>query len=81
LGVPADKVTITGKTSVYSYPGGSGNMLNLHFCPKCSTQIAATPAAHKGTMIVRANVLDDMGGFKPGKHIHTDSAFAWDITE
>lgn len=81
LGVPEDSVTITGNTSIYSYPGGSGELLHLHFCPNCSTQIGAIPEAHKGTIIIRANVLDDIRTFKPGKHIHTDNALEWDIIE
>lgn len=80
VGVPTDKVKIDGKTSIYAYPGGSGELIYLHFCPTCSTQIAATPDSGEGTMVVRANVLDDASGFKPGMHIHTDSAFAWDLT-
>lgn len=81
FGVPETSVTIKGETETYDYAGGSGKMLHLHFCPKCSTQIAATPDAHPGGMVVRVNILDDASGFEPQRHIYTDDALSWDKIE
>lgn len=69
--------TPSNGTQSYSYPGGSGNDITLHFCPTCATHLYAYPTEYKGKVVIRANTLKD-GSFKPQQAIFTKSAFDWD---
>lgn len=64
-------------TKVYSYPGGSGSAIELHFCPNCSTQLYAFPTEYADKVVLRANVLDDFN-FDSQKDLFPEQAFAWD---
>jgi len=64
-------------TESYSYNGGSGKPIILHFCPVCSTQLYAYPTEHKDKVVIRANSLEN-SNFKPQTSIFSESAFDWD---
>lgn len=64
-------------TQIYSYQGGSGNDIELHFCPVCSTNLYAYPREYEGKVVIRANTLIN-ADFKPQKNLFSESAFAWD---
>ncbi len=66
-------------TQTYTYNGGSGNLIIMHFCPTCATHLYAYPTAHKDKVVIRANTLID-ADFKPQQSIFTESAFSWDKT-
>lgn len=64
-------------TQTYTYSGGSGNEITLHFCPTCATHLYAYPSEYQGKVVIRANTLND-AKFKPQQSIFTESAFDWD---
>ncbi len=64
-------------TQHYTYQGGSGNPIIMHFCPACATHLYAYPTVYKGKVVIRANTLED-SNFKPQQCIFTESAFPWD---
>jgi len=72
-----DKLVKANDTQQYSYAGGSGSPIIMHFCPICSTQLYAFPTAFKGKVVVRANTLPD-AQFESQQSLFVESAFAWD---
>jgi len=64
-------------TQTYSYPGGSGNPIILHFCPHCSTQLYGYPTQYAGTVVIKANALEN-SDFTPQQILFSESAFSWD---
>lgn len=79
-GMAFPKVAMTEATDVktYSYAGGSGSDIHMHFCPHCSTQLYAYPQAYPEAVMVKANVLDDKAAFVPQQNLFTEEACAWD---
>ena len=69
--------TAPEETIEYSYSGGSGKPIKLHFCPNCGTHLYAIPTQYPGKVIIRANVLDG-GDFEPQQPLFSESAFSWD---
>ncbi|QBR85147.1 hypothetical protein E3983_12765 [Legionella israelensis] len=65
------------ETQTYTYKGGSGNPIIMHFCPVCSTQLYAFPTEYKDKVVVRVNTLD-ASEFKPQQYLFTETAFPWD---
>jgi len=80
LTVKLEDFSSSGKLSIYSYPGGSGENINSHFCPKCGTPIYASLKAHPEVIVLRANAIDDSSDFKPQKSLYPEQAHSWDIT-
>ncbi len=64
-------------TYTYTYKGGSGHSIRMHFCPTCATHLYAYPEAHPGKVVIRANTIEH-ADFKPQQCLFTESAFAWD---
>lgn len=64
-------------TQSYSYQGGSGEPIIMHFCPTCATQLYAYPTSYKGMVVIRAGMLGDYD-FKPQQKLFPESAFSWD---
>lgn len=64
-------------TQTYTYNGGSGKPIILHFCPTCATHLYAYPTARQGKVVIRANTLEN-SDFKPQQAIFAESAFVWD---
>ncbi|ODN43722.1 GFA family protein [Piscirickettsia litoralis] len=79
-GVMFDETNLTPSenTRTYSYDGGSGRSIIIHFCPTCSTQLYAYPTEYKGKVVVRANVMNESYEFNPQQNLFTESAFSWD---
>ncbi len=71
------QLSAANETQTYTYNGGSGNPIILHFCPVCATHLYAYPTEHEGKVVIRANTLVD-SNFKPHQSIFTESAFSWD---
>ncbi|MCF6766934.1 GFA family protein [Thiotrichales bacterium 19S11-10] len=65
------------QTETYTYEGGSGNSIILHFCPTCATHLYAYPTAYEDKVVIRANTLEETN-FTPQKSLFTESAFPWD---
>jgi hypothetical protein len=72
-----DKFQATNETASYTYNGGSGEPIILHFCPDCGTHLYAYPTHYKGKVVIRANTLDN-ADFTAQQSIFTESAFPWD---
>jgi hypothetical protein len=78
LGIPADKVEITGSAlTKYEDEGTSGKPVIRMFCNKCGSPIATDAKAFPGMLFIKAGTLEDASGVKPGLHIWTDSAQSW----
>lgn len=63
-------------TRTYVYQGGSGDDIELHFCPDCGTHLYAFPTHYPNKVVVRANLLGDFD-FN-GQPLFAESALAWD---
>lgn len=81
IAIAHNNISLRGDPAEYCYPGGSGKMIQLVFCSRCSTQILAFPSSHPDVVILRANTLDRPQQFEPQKSIYTDTAFEWDRSE
>ncbi len=68
------------ETQTYTYKGGSGNSIIMHFCPICATHLYAYPTEHKDKVVIRANTLEN-SDFNPQQSIFSESAFSWDKIE
>ena len=55
-------------TQKYSYPGGSGSPIDLHFCPNCATHLYAFPTAYPNKVVVRVNTLEKWN-FEPQQQL------------
>lgn len=66
-------------TQSYTYTGGSGSAIIMHFCPKCATHLYAFPTEHKGKVVIRVNTLVN-SEFHPQHSLFVESAFPWDKT-
>lgn len=75
-----DKFNMEGSTQSYSYPGGSGNPIELHFCSNCGTHLYAFPKVDESIVVLRANTLLDQNLFNPQKSIFRNEKFHWDQT-
>lgn len=71
------KFTVATNTKVYSYKGGSGSNIDLHFCPTCSTQLYAYPREYPGKVVIRANTISGYD-FESQQNLFSESAFKWD---
>lgn len=72
-----DQFSESEDTQTYTYKGGSGNAIVLHFCPTCATHLYAYPTEYKDKVVIRANTLQDVK-FAPQQSIFSESAFPWD---
>lgn len=60
-----DDITISGDTNTYTFTGGSGNNLNVCFCPKCATKIYAQPELIEGMIYIPSGLLKEHYEFNP----------------
>lgn len=67
-------------TQTYSYPGGSGKPIILHFCPVCSTKLYGYATLYPGKVVIRANTLEN-ANFKSQTALFPESAFPWDCAQ
>lgn len=64
-------------TKSYTYCGGSGKEIVLHFCQNCGTHLYAFPKAFENKVVIRVNTLADFD-FSPQQDLFKESAFSWD---
>ena len=50
---------IEGESTVYARTGGSGNAINLHFCPTCGVSVYFRPAARPSVIGVHGGCFAD----------------------
>lgn len=51
--------TIEGDSNVYARTGGSGNKIDLHFCPTCGVSVYFRPAARPSIVGIHAGCFAD----------------------
>ena len=69
----------SGPLTQYSYPGGSGKPIHLHFCSVCGTQLYAAPEHHPEILAVRATTLPTEFSFIPRSFNFTEEGLPWDL--
>ena len=76
--VPEQAVTITGKLTDYTKPGGSGQPMTRRFCPVCGSRIAGVGVVMPGMVLITASTLDDPEKFVSQMSVFTSRAPSWD---
>lgn len=57
--------SVEGEFNVYSRTGGSGNMIDLHFCPNCGVSVFFRPQARPTVLGVHGGCFADPNFSKP----------------
>ena len=76
--VPEQAVSITGKLTDFTKPGGSGQPMTRRFCPVCGSRIASVAAAMPGVFMMTASTLDDPEKFVSQMSVFASRAPSWD---
>jgi hypothetical protein len=76
--VPDAAVKVTGATTTFTKPGGSGQPTERTFCSKCGSTVFSRPRAMAGMTMLRAGTLDNPSQISPSMSIFTSRATAWD---
>lgn len=77
IGLPGNKLKVSGETKSYTSTGGSGAPLKRHFCPDCGSGIYSDVGVVPGMVMIRAGNLDDPSIFTPEAHIHCGKKNHW----
>jgi hypothetical protein len=75
---PADKVEISGKTSVYDYKADSGNTASSHFCPICGSQLYGLTTGFPGLFGIRVACFENSADLKPQMSVYSKRLQPWD---
>jgi hypothetical protein len=75
--VPKDALTVSGELRGYEYPGDSGNMLEINFCPTCGAPVILRIAAMPDVVSIKVGSFDDTDWYVPEMSIWNDSAQKW----
>ena len=78
MAIPDAGFKVTGATTGYTSPGGSGQPITRRFCTTCGTPIHATSALMPDVAMVRASTLDDPETFQSQMSIFAARAPSWD---
>ena len=76
--VAEQAVSITGKLTNYTKPGGSGQPFTRRFCPVCGSRIAGVGPALPGMVLITASTLDDPEKFVSQMSVFASRAPSWD---
>jgi len=68
--VPADALTVTGKTATYEHTSDRGSAMTKTFCPSCGTTLFTDNDANPGRRGVRVGTIDDASWFKPKAYVY-----------
>ena len=74
---PFEISVIEGKTSVFRSAGGSGAMVERHFCGNCGAHLFGQGGAYADTLRIKAGSLDNPSLFQPMAQLWTSSAQSW----
>jgi hypothetical protein len=77
MAVAEASMSVTGKVSEYTRPGGSGNPVTRVFCPVCGSGVYSK-GARPGVVMLKAGTLDDPEQFKPMATVYASRAPSWD---
>ena len=72
-----DEITIDGKIEIYSWTGGSGEIISKHYCPTCGVPIFIKPEVLGGMVYVPAGLLTPDYDFKPKVELWNDGRPQW----
>ena len=73
----SDEISFTGETDTYTYSGGSGMDIHLHFCKTCNVNVFSLPEVMDGMISVPLGVLDNPHSFEPKMEIWTSAKLGW----
>ena len=76
--VPEQAVSITGKLTDFTKPGGSGQPITRRFCPVCGSRIASVATVMPGMVLITASTLDDPEKFVSQMSVFASRAPSWD---
>jgi hypothetical protein len=76
--VPEQAVSITGKLTDFTKPGGSGQPITRRFCPVCGSRIASVATVMPGMLLITASTLDDPEKFVSQMSVFASRAPSWD---
>ena len=62
-----DDIEIKGEIRKYTFCGGSGNNLNVCFCPRCTTKLYIQPELIEGMIYIPCGILKEYFDDKPLK--------------
>ena len=68
---------IEGESTVYARTGGSGNAIDLHFCPTCGVSVYFRPAARPSVVGVLGGCFADPDFPAPAKSTYTERRHSW----
>lgn len=74
--VPADALTVTGKTASYQHQSAAGTTMTKDFCPSCGSPLFTANSANEGRRGVRVGAIDDASWFQPQVNVYTSSKLA-----
>ena len=60
-----DDIEIKGEIRKYTFCGGSGNNLNVCFCPRCTTKLYVQPELIEGMIYIPCGLLKEYIDFSP----------------
>lgn len=69
--------TVEGDSSIYTRTGGSGNGIDLHFCPTCGVSVYFRPAARPAVVGVHGGCFADRGFPAPNTAGWTQDKHDW----
>ncbi len=73
----ASTLTEAQHSKTFTYEGGSGKSIHMHFCPECSTQLYGYPTEYENKVVIKSNTLKS-SDFKPQQCLFAESAHDWD---
>ena len=73
-----EDIKITGDVKVYARKADSGNVLEVHFCPHCSSPIFNGSQNWPENVMVHVGSLDDPTQFKANYALFDRSRQSWD---
>ncbi|HUS54424.1 MAG TPA: GFA family protein [Thermohalobaculum sp.] len=76
--VPAEAVSVTGKTSQYSYTADSGATVTRHFCPTCGSIAWNQPGSMPHMRAFPIGTLDDISQVQPSVFVYHAKRAPWD---
>jgi len=76
--VPAQAVTLTGKTSQHSHMSDSGATVTRNFCPTCGSTVWNQTSSMPDMRMFPIGTLDDISRVQPGVFVYHAKRAPWD---
>ena len=72
-----EEIEFAGKTTKYTYKGGSGMDAHVYSCPVCCTRVYGEAEAFDGMISVVLGAFDDSLALEPKSEIFTNYKMKW----